>query len=69
MLVGSTVYTPIETLFSTTTIILTVSYFAYILGAIAIIVDEITKKNNEYVRDYGIIEIYLKKNNVDKKIQ
>ena len=68
MLVGSTVYTPIETLFSTTTIILTVSYFAYILGAIAIIVDEITKKNNEYVRDYGIIEIYLKKNNVDKKI-
>ena len=69
MLVGSAGTTVYEVLFSTVTIIITVVYFAYILGNISLIVDEITRKHNEFVKDYGTLEIYLKKNKVEKKIQ
>ena len=59
MLVGTKGDTLIETAFAVLALVVNVGLFAYVLGNIASMVDEIKKKENMYIKDLAILNYYL----------
>lgn len=64
MLIGNTMPTLIETIFTSIILLFTVGVFAYLLSKISIIIEEINKDSNEYKKDLEVINKYLNNKNV-----
>ena len=69
MLVGAKGDTFVETIFCTVILFTTVGIFAYTLSSISNIFEAITESGKKYKRDVEILNFYLNRKNVNKKLK
>ncbi|KRX07916.1 Cyclic nucleotide-binding protein [Pseudocohnilembus persalinus] len=69
MLVGPSSSNYLEVIFTSLTLFATVGVFAFILGSVSQILEDLNKDRELYLKDQKIINKYMRNNNISKQLQ